>query len=504
MRRSYTISDLLFNHFLETERKNMNPKSPPAGRQPSKVIAVHVNYRSRAAERGSVPDSPSYFLKPPSSLAADGDPVARPRGSELLNFEGEIALVIGTVARRVSEAEAAGHIAGFAAANDFGLYDLRWADRGSNLMAKGQDGFTPIGPRLVPAEELDPDALTLRTLVNGEVVQEGSSAELIFPFARIVADLSRFCTLEPGDLILTGTPAGSRPVEPGDVVEVEVEGIGKIGNEIVEGPELEPLGAMPRVTPATRAAAGGAAAVALSDAARQALGQVSTATLTVQLKRRGIRNAFIAGLRSTRPGARLFGYARTLRYVPLREDVVAAETGELNAQKRAVESIGPEEVLVMDARGEEGAGTIGDILATRAMRRGCVGIVTDGGIRDSAAIASLEIPTYFRSRHAAVLGLAHYPLETDVPIACGGALVMPGDVLVGDDDGVVVLPAALAEEIAATALEQEEREQFALELVEGGESVRGVYPLGEERMEEYERWRRARAGAPQKTEEKDR
>src|SRR5215510_14431043 len=195
---------------------------------PTKIIAVHLNYRSRAEQRGRVPTVPSYFLKPPSSLARDGDVVVRPRGTELLAFEGEVAVVIGTRARQVSPDDGAGHIGWFAPAKDIGLYDLRWADRGSNLMAKGQDGFTPLGPRLVPATSLDLGTLILRTRVNGEVVQEESTATLIFSFAQLVADLSRFMTLEPGDVILAGTPANSRPVGVGDVVEVEVEGVGTL------------------------------------------------------------------------------------------------------------------------------------------------------------------------------------------------------------------------------------------------------------------------------------
>ena len=196
----------------------------PLGLSPSKIIGVHLNYRSRAEERGRVPATPSYFFKPPSSLAADGDTIVRPAGCELLTYEGEIALVIGRAARRVSVDGAVACIGWVAAANDVGVYDLRWADRGSNVLAKGQDGFTPIGPRLVPAADLDLADLTLRTFVNGEVVQEGNASELIFPFASLIADLSRFMTLEPGDVILTGTPANSRPLAPGDVVEVEVEG----------------------------------------------------------------------------------------------------------------------------------------------------------------------------------------------------------------------------------------------------------------------------------------
>jgi 2-keto-4-pentenoate hydratase/2-oxohepta-3-ene-1,7-dioic acid hydratase in catechol pathway/regulator of RNase E activity RraA len=456
---------------------------------PSKIVAVHLNYRSRAEQRGRRPEAPSYFLKPPSSVAADGDRVVRPRGCELLAFEGEIALVIGRRAHHISPDRGLDHVGHYTVANDFGLYDMRWADRGSNLLSKGQDGFTPLGPRLVPADELDPGDLTIHTFVNGEPAQEDSTRNLIFDFGLLVADLSRWLTLEPGDVILTGTPAGSRPVEVGDLVEVEVEGIGRLGNRIVEAEEDIPdFGAMPKVTPATRGEATGTGAprpVVLSDAAKDALRQVSTATLTVQLRGHGIGNTFMGGLRPTRPDLRLLGYAYTLRYVPARADVVAPA---MNVQKLAVESISDDEVLVIDARGEAGAGTIGDILAMRALQRGASGIVTDGGVRDSAAVAALEMPTYYRAPHAATLGLLHHPLERNVPVACGGVLVMPGDVIVGDGDGVLVVPAALAEEVALAALEQERREAWALERIEAGESIRGVYPLSDGRRAEYEAW----------------
>ena len=163
---------------------------------------------------------------------------------------------------------------------------------------------------------------------------------------------------------------------------------------------------MPKVSASVRAAALGAGAprpVTLSPEAREALSTVSCATLTAQLRRRGIRNTFLGGLRPTRPDLRLLGYAHTLRYVPLREDI-APDTGELNAQKAAIEAIGPGEVLVIEARGEAGAGTIGDILALRALRRGAAGIVTDGGLRDSPAVAELDIPTYFQAPHATSSG----------------------------------------------------------------------------------------------------
>ena len=153
--------------------------------------------------------------------------MVRPRGCRFLNYEGEIALVIGKRALGVSEAEALDHVAGYTVANDFGVHDFRHIDRGSMLRVKGQDGFCPLGSQMVDAADVDPADLTVRTFVNGEQVQEGhSGTDLLFSFAYQVADVSRLITLEPGDIILTGTPANSRPVEPGDVVEVEVEGIG--------------------------------------------------------------------------------------------------------------------------------------------------------------------------------------------------------------------------------------------------------------------------------------
>lgn len=473
----------------------------PLGLRPSKVIAVHLNYRSRAAERGRTPSVPSYFFKPPSSLGRDGGTVERPAGCELLCYEGEVAIVLSRRVRRETPEQARDAIGWVTAANDFGVYDFRWADRGSNVMAKGQDGFTPVGPALTPAAEVDLANLGIRTVVNGVVVQEDSTAGLIFPFGHLLADLSRFLTLEAGDVILTGTPANSRPVEPGDVVDVEVDGVGRLRSTIVEAQEpLAEYGALPKLTPEIRADALGTTPprhIELSDGAKRALRTVATATLTVQLRKRGIRNTFMTGLAPMRPDLRLLGYAHTLRYGAVREDVQAADTAPLNAQKRAIETIGPEEVLVIEARGETGAGTIGDILALRTLRRGAAGIVTDGGVRDSPAVAALDLPTYYRAPHAAVLGLLHFPLDVGIPVTCAGVLVMPGDVLVGDAEGVVVVPAAMAEEVARDALEQEERETWGYERVDAGESVATVFPIAAEREAEFQEWRAARAGEPE-------
>jgi 2-keto-4-pentenoate hydratase/2-oxohepta-3-ene-1,7-dioic acid hydratase in catechol pathway len=229
--------------------------------RPGKIIALHLNYPSRAAQRGKSPAQPSYFLKPSTSFTQADGTVERPAGTELLGFEGEIALIIGTVARRVSIEDAWAHVSGVTASNDLGVYDLRYADAGSNLRSKGGDGFTPIGPDVIDARAVDPAALRIRTWKNGELVQSDTTAELLFPFARLVADLSQLITLEPGDVILTGTPAGASVAVPGDVLEVEVDAptapgapsSGRLVTAVVEGTEpLQAYGAEPRVDDAQR------------------------------------------------------------------------------------------------------------------------------------------------------------------------------------------------------------------------------------------------------------
>lgn len=221
----------------------------------SKIVATHLTYRSRAEEykMARLPEAPSYFLKPPSSLSGHREPVVRPHGCRYLNYEGEVAVVIGRPCHGVSVAEALDHVRGYTVANDWGVHDFRHADRGSMLRVKGQDGFCPLGPVLVDAADVDPEDLTLRTFVNGEEVQHGHTGrDLLFSFAYQIADVARLITLEPGDVLLTGTPANSRPVEPGDVVAVEVEGIGRLENTVVQSDRaLEPVGDAPTVSAQT-------------------------------------------------------------------------------------------------------------------------------------------------------------------------------------------------------------------------------------------------------------
>jgi 5-oxopent-3-ene-1,2,5-tricarboxylate decarboxylase/2-hydroxyhepta-2,4-diene-1,7-dioate isomerase len=177
----------------------------------------------------------------------------RPAGCRFLNYEGEVAVVIGRRCRGVGLDEALDYVGGYTVVNDWGVHDFRHADRGSMLRVKGQDGFCPLGPVMVDAADVDPDDLTIRTFVNGEQVQEGhTGTDLMFSFAYQIADLARLITLEPGDVLLTGTPAHSRPVEPGDVVAVEIDGIGRLENTVFQSDEVLPeVGEQPAVTAQT-------------------------------------------------------------------------------------------------------------------------------------------------------------------------------------------------------------------------------------------------------------
>jgi len=206
---------------------------PPS--EPTKIIAVHLNYASRTREfMTKLPAAPTYFHKPITALNSHNGAVVRPRGCRWLNYEGEIVVVLGRTCRNIAPAEAGDYIAGYTIGNDFGLHDFRDTDAGSMLRVKGSDTLAPVGPGLVTGWDFR--GKLLRTYVNGEMRQEGSTDEMEWDMHYLVADLARTITLVPGDLIFTGTPANSRPVEPGDVVEVEVEGLGRLTNHVVEGP----------------------------------------------------------------------------------------------------------------------------------------------------------------------------------------------------------------------------------------------------------------------------
>lgn len=227
------------------------------------------------------------------------------------------------------------------------------------------------------------------------------------------------------------------------------------------------------------------------------LGKVSTSTLTTLLYKRGFRNVFIQGARPLKPGQRLAGPAYTLRYIPSREDLdgIEAFRDPRHPQRVAVEAIPPGSVLVMDCRGDSSVASAGSILATRLQVRGAAGIVTDGGLRDAAGIARLEMPAWCAGASAPTNLIRHHALDLNAPIGCGGVAVYPGDIMVGDDDGVVCIPAHLADEVARDAAEMERFEEFVIEEVARGASIIGLYPPTDpDSRTRYQAWLAQRAG----------
>lgn len=483
--------------------------------RPGKIIAIHLSYTSRADQRGRRPAAPSYFFKPTSSVGITGGTVERPAGTELLAFEGEIALVIGTAARHVSLEDAWSHVGWVTASNDLGLYDLRANDKGSNVRSKGGDGYTPLGPELIDARAVDPAALRVRAWVNGELRQDDTTAGLIFPLAQLVADLSQHFTLEPGDVILTGTPAGSSVIVPGDVVEIEVDApdaegspsSGRLITTVTQGdvPFDETIGSLPAVDDLQRTEAWGSREEAglpaetstsgLSPELRAKLMEAPSAGLSSQLRKRGHHSCFVDGVSANIPGSKIVGTAKTLRFVPFREDLFASHGGGYNAQKRAFDAVDEGEVIVIEARGDATTGTLGDILALRARARGAAAVVTDGGVRDFDAVAEIGLPVFSQGPHPSVLGRKHVPWDVDVTISCGGATVQPGDIIVGDGDGVIVIPPSLAEQIADDALAQEVEDAWIAEQVAAGHPVDGLFPLNAAWREKYEAATGAGAGS---------
>ncbi len=206
---------------------------PPC--EPSKILCIHLNYESRRAEfRVPHIETPTYFQKPTTALNSHRGSLVRPQGTKYLNYEGEVAVIVGKPMRNVGRDEVWEYIAGFAPGNDVGSQDFRDTDAGSMLRVKGMDGFCPIGPGVVSG--VDIRQATLRTYLNDAVVQDGALSEMIFPIDYILADLCRYITLLPGDVIMSGTPRNSRPMNVGDLVEVEVTGLGRLSNRVVEAP----------------------------------------------------------------------------------------------------------------------------------------------------------------------------------------------------------------------------------------------------------------------------
>jgi 2-keto-4-pentenoate hydratase/2-oxohepta-3-ene-1,7-dioic acid hydratase in catechol pathway len=204
---------------------------------PTKIICLAVNYRAHAAEMGhAIPEEPVLFLKAPSAVIGSGQPIVLPRMSQRVDFEGELAIVLGKVCRRVAVEDIPSHIFGYSCANDVTARDLQKRD-GQYGRAKGFDSFAPVGP-WIETEVADPDDLTLRTTVNGELHQEGNTSDMVFSPFEIVSRISQVMTLFPGDVILTGTPPGVGALAPGDEVRVEIESVGTLINPVVAEADL--------------------------------------------------------------------------------------------------------------------------------------------------------------------------------------------------------------------------------------------------------------------------
>ena len=226
------------------------------------------------------------------------------------------------------------------------------------------------------------------------------------------------------------------------------------------------------------------------------LRKASTATLTTQLFKRGFRNVFMQGVsRLTSPaGGNLVGPAFTMRNIPSREDLdqLSAFENPEHPQRKAIETAPPGSVLVLDCRGEKRVASGGQILVTRLDKRGVAGLVSDGPVRDSGAIAKMDFPVYCAGGSAPLNLIQHHAIDLNVPIGCGGVAVYPGDVIVGDDEGVVVIPRHLADEVAADAAEQEQLEEFVLERIQNGAKLPGTYPPNAETRAAYAEWRKQR------------
>lgn len=224
----------------------------------------------------------------------------------------------------------------------------------------------------------------------------------------------------------------------------------------------------------------------LSDAQREQLAQISTATLTSILIKRGIQRSFMLDVYPLAPHLHLAGTAFTLRYIPSRQDLTDRRyNNETNVQRIAMEAIEEGQVLVIDARGITDVGTMGDILATRIQQRGAAGIVTDGALRDTPALAEMNFPIFLGGAAAPPSHLVHHPVDINQPIGCGNVAVIPGDLIVGDGEGVVVVPQQMAAEVIAEAWEQEQLEAWVVTQVQAGNSIKGLYPPDDAAMARF-------------------
>lgn len=235
------------------------------------------------------------------------------------------------------------------------------------------------------------------------------------------------------------------------------------------------------------------ACCALNDALKEKLLSVTTATITSQLQIAGYQNCFMNGIKPLHSDQKMVGIAHTLRYLPYRPDIW--EKNGRDVQRCAVESMKSGEVMIIDARSEPDAGTTGDLYCMRMKVLGGAGVVTDGALRDTPMIESIEWPVYYRTSHGSTLGRRHSAIDEQIPVCCAGVTVYPGDIVFGDSEGVVVIPAEIAEEIVSASIVMELEETFALEKISVGGSTEDYFPLGEAQRIEYQEWLSRRSEA---------
>ncbi len=229
----------------------------------------------------------------------------------------------------------------------------------------------------------------------------------------------------------------------------------------------------------------------ITDEAGELYARASTASLTAQLIKRGLRTRGISNIAPVNPATpRLFGPAYTLRYIPMREDLATGEAmaDPENPQRKSIELVPPGHVLIVDTQGMDVSGTFGDILIARLQMRGVAGVVSDGPMRDIAELKKMDFPVFARGNAAPPSYASMIAADAQIPIGCGGVAVLPGDIVIGDADGVVILPAAIAQEVARNAVEQDQLEAYVRMRVEGGDSIVGVYPPNEETKAAYRAW----------------
>lgn len=412
-------------------------KLPEILQRTSKIVMLHMNFRNRAEEQGDFPSLPTYHLKAPSTLSASGATILRPPTTKLLLAEGEIAVIIGKTARRVPVDRAWEYVGYVAPANDVTVMDFSWAESPAMLRAKGWDGSTPIGP-LVDARAVDPGRLHLRLSVNGEVRQEATSDQLIFPLAQLVAELSEVMTLLPGDVILSGTPANARPVEPGDIVVVELVGLSRLENVVAEDTAtLSPLMPQPRTIPRVRAVSRGLAAhrdVILKPEELATLRSMNWEQLRNAAQREGLALDKLSGIAQIATASPIAGHVYTIRQVPHRDRIL---DGMIKRCHEALFAVGRDEVILA-----EGTFALADReLIDRLAARECEGVIMGGGTAAPAGrLATYAAVSKPPSRSS--------PILTNTPIAIADQLVAPGDIAVAGAWGAAVLPSGIAAAIA--------------------------------------------------------